>query len=383
MIGTNGIGPARHRRARAVLGVCVGLFFGLGSTGCADHRMSLDAFLDLQSRVEQQAVPEPGPEPANLQALLDTQLGPFRVGPGDVLQVTLTGADPTPVFPTVQVRVDREGQIELPVVGAIPVANLELEDVEDAVRAVCVPHLVRDGVVHVALVSEATTDVLVVGAVTLPSLVPLRRTERDMLHAIVSAGGVSEIASGDATLQRIRRPGEEVTLNLYDPRGVQAALDLDPLEDGDIVTVHSAMPNTIFVGGLVNAPAPQVYAPGVPLTVLQALAAAQGLRTDVRPREATLIRRMPDGTDAHVKLDLLRVTSGQDPNIRLAAGDILWVPETVDTMIEDWINRNVVLRASANVTYNVTGIEYMNRRSQQNATAGASRTLTTTPGVVP
>ena len=100
-------------------------------------------------------------------------------------------------------------------------------------------------------------------------------------------------------------------------------------------------------------------------TALQAIAAAQGLRTNVIPREATLIRRMPDGTDAHVKLDLQRLTSGKDPNLVLAVGDILWVPETPETMIQDWINRNIFIRAGMSVNYNVTGIEYLNRRSQQ------------------
>ena len=113
---------------------------------------------------------------------------------------------------------------------------------------------------------------------------------------------------------------------------MQAALSLDPLENGDIVTVHAATPNTVFVGGLVNVPRPQMYPQGVEMTVLQAIAGAAGLRTDVTPREATLIRRMPDGTDAHVRLNLDRITRGQDPNLVLAAGDILWVPDTLETI---------------------------------------------------
>ena len=88
---------------------------------------------------------------------------------------------------------------------------------------------------------------------------------------------------------------------------------------------------------------------------------------DVTPKEATLIRRMPDGKDVHVKLDLDRITTGKDPNIKLAAGDILWVPDTIATRVQDWINRNIYFRAgmSANVTYNVSGVEYMNRQAQQ------------------
>ena len=191
-----------------------------------------------------------------------------------------------------------------------------------------------------------------------------------MLHAIVGAGGVSELASGRATLRRIRRPGVEATLDLTDPEGIKAALALNPLERGDVVTVHAATPNMVFVGGLVNTPRPQEYPPGVEMTVLQAIAAAGGLRTDITPREATLIRRMPDGGDTQVKLDLDRITTGEDENILLAAGDVLWVPYTVETRIQDFVNRNFFLRAGVSVNYSVSGLEYMNRHTQQ---GGGSR----------
>jgi protein involved in polysaccharide export with SLBB domain len=122
------------------------------------------------------------------------------------------------------------------------------------------------------------------------------------------------------------------------------------------------MPNIIFVGGLVNAPQPQHYPAGVNVTVLQSLVGAGGLRMDLFPREATLIRRMPDGSDAHVRLDLLRIQSGQDPNIELAAGDVLWVPHTIETRIEEFLNRNVFLRGGAVVTYDVQGFEDLHSR---------------------
>jgi protein involved in polysaccharide export with SLBB domain len=270
--------------------------------------------------------------------------------------------------------VDHEGKIRLPTVGSLQVGGMELEDAEDAIRAAYVPKVFRDVAVHVGLMESDSTNVLVTGAVTAPGLVPLRRTERNLLFAIVGAGGVSEVASGEVTLRRLRPPGEVTTLPLTEPEGLKAALALDALEDGDIVTVHAATPNTIIVGGLVNAPRPQPYPPGVQMTVLQALAAAGGLRTDVTPREASLIRRMPDGQDVHVKLDLDRVTSGRDPNITLAGGDILWVPHTVETRVQDWINKNIFFRAgistTATINYNAQAFEYLNTNAERRTGTG-------------
>ena len=349
------------------VGLTAGVVIGLAAVvgGCADHRVSLAEFLALQEEV---SAPEPAVEPATeaeMVALLERALGRHKVGPSDVLEVTLTVATDAGLMPPVQVRVDRNGEISLPVVDAVKVADMELEDVEDAVHQAYVPRVFKEASVFVNLVSADTTDVLVVGAVTEPGLVPLHRNQRNMLFGIVLAGGVSELASGEATLRRTRHPGEAVTFDLMDPEGIRSALALDPLEDGDVITVEAATPNTIFVGGLVNAARPQMYPQGVDMTVLQAIAAAGGLRTDVTPREATLIRRMPDGEDVHVKLELDRMTTGKDPNLVLAAGDILWVPDTVETRVQDWINRNIFVRAGVSVNYNVTGIEFLNRHAQQ------------------
>lgn len=364
-------GPLRAVRAGRIQCAFL-LALGLGAGGCADHRIGLDQFLEMQKKAAEQEpvgpdTVKPSANQTTLEALVDQKLGPYRVGVGDVLGVLVATADTRGATGPFQVRVGKDGKIRAPLAGEVSVAGLPLLDVEEAVRNAYVPKVYRDASVNVTLVEPEVTNVLVVGAVTSPGLVNLRRTERNLLYAIVAAGGVSEAASGEATLRRLRRPKDEVTLTLTDPEQLKQALQLNALENGDIVTVHAAVPNQVFVGGLVSAPRPQIYPQGVRITVLQAIAAAGGLRTDVTPREATLIRRMPDGQDVHVKLNLDRLTIGKDPNIELAAGDILWVPDTLETRFQDWFNRNIFFRAgvSANVTYNVSGVEYMNRAGQQ------------------
>lgn len=333
------------------------------TVGCQkDNRIPLREFLDQQVQVQETQTTkakEMTPAPT-----LDEFFGPYKVGPGDVVQLTLT-ATQTPPFPPTLFRVNRDGTIMLPVVGPVQVGNRELEDVETAVRQAYVPAVFSEAVVHVELARPETTDVVVKGAVSLPGFVKLRRTERNLLHAIVGAGGLSQAAGGQATLRRVRNPAETVTFDLTDPVQVNQALAIAPLENGDIISVHSAQLNTVYVGGLVNRPAPLVLPPGVQLTALQAVAGASGLRTDVTPTDGTLIRRLPDGTDAHIKLDLGRMARGEEPNITLAAGDILWVPDTLGTRVQDFINRNIFMRAGVSVTYSVTGIEFMNRRELQ------------------
>lgn len=349
-----------HFRIVAIAGI-----MAFAACGCSDHRISLSEFIQLQEKYDVEQSTPPSDEVVSERAgIIEDRLSAYRVGPDDELVITPTapfGSD----LVTVQVHVDRNGQIDLPYAGKISVSGLELQDVEEAVKKAYVPEIVKDLTVHVALAAPQQTEVLVTGAVALPGLVPLQRDQLDVLHAVAVAGGINPSATGTVTLKRLRDPSETVTLDLTDPGNIAVALSQPPLAEGDIVVVEGAPPSQIYVGGLVNAPRPILVPPSSELSILHALAAAGGLRTDVFPKEATLIRRMPDGQDVQVKLNLDRVTTGKDPNIALAAGDILWVPETLATRTQDWINRNVFIRVggTATVNYNVTGREFLNRRN--------------------
>ena len=84
--------------------------------------------------------------------------------------------------------------------------------------------------------------------------------------------------------------------------------------------------------------------------------------TDVFPHNATLIRKMDDGKELQVKLNVSRISKGKDPNIMLAAGDILWVPDTLATRVEDWCNKNLFMQARRDVQSGLqhAGYEYLN-----------------------
>jgi len=349
-----------------------GLMLGVVAitTGCAkDPRISMRQFIEMQrSMNEAPAATQPSDHVAKLWR--ERAYVPYRVGPGDVVTVTLVGLNAPTDTIVVTARVSREGTIELPMAAPIQIGGLEVEDAEASIRKQYVPAVVRSLTVNVQVASYHTTDVLVVGSVTSPGYVTLQRTERDVLHAVAAAGGFSYEASGEITLQRVRNPAEQIRLDLLEPREAAAVFSIAPLESGDIVTVDAADPSMIFVGGLVNAPGPKSYPPGSELNLLQALAMSGGIREDVFPKEATLVRRMADGRDVQVKLDLDRLKRGEDPNIALAAGDIFWVPETAGTRFVDFLNRTLFFRAGVSVVYDPIQFEnYRRALNQQDITA--------------
>jgi protein involved in polysaccharide export with SLBB domain len=374
----NMIGHPRNSWLRRDIALCILTLIVIAPTflavGCSDHRMSLKQFLQTQEEAmpvcaaTTQPTTQPAAEPVASQPSREV-MGPYHVGPGDVLGITLSGADLPAMVAPIQARIDRDGNIDLPIVGKVFVAGMELQDVEKAIQSAYVPSVYRQLSVHLELIRPDTVTVLVTGAVTTPGLVQLPRTQRNLLYAIAGAGGASNIASGEVTLRSLRNPSQEATFNLLQPAQLQEALAMEPLQNGDIVTVQAAPPNAIFIGGLVMAPHVQVNPPGTQMNVLQALASAGGLRTDVTPTELTLIRHMPDGKDLHVKLDVERIQKGKDPNFNLAPGDILWAPDTLLTRAENWVNQNIFIRGgfTAVATYNVTGLDFMNNNAKQSA----------------
>ncbi len=325
-------------------------------SGCTEYRMDLEEFQAALVAVETGSDVPDGVsiDPAEVRRVIDAALGPYRVGPGDVLGVTITPAGKTSGLP-LNTRLGSDGRVHLPMAGALEVDGMTLGEVETAIQNAYVPKYHVQAVVHVQLAVAETTEVMVVGAlvtpimgggVSIPGMVSLRRSERNLLHATALAGGMSQAASGLVTLKRLRQPGKNVTFNLREPAGLRKALAIDPLEDGDIVMVHAARSNTVFVGGLVMGAGPQIYAADSEVTVLQALAAAGGGRPDLVPTTATLIRRV-DGKDMHVKLDLVDLVRGKQENIVLASGDILWLPHTTGTRVHEFLNSAISFRATA------------------------------------
>lgn len=319
--------------------------------------------------------PMPGTTPPPINELVRQANRPYLLGPEDLLTITLTGltgidtiAEPA----AVEVRVAHDGTINLPLIGAVRVGGLEIIDAERLIHAAYVPKFVPTLSVGLRVEAFKTADVVVVGAAELPGIVQLRQNQRTALHAVAAAGGMTQLASGEVIIQRIRDPENKISVFLRNSADLQAVLAMDPLESGDVIEVVAAQPNTIFVGGLVNLPGPREFPPGTEVTALQALAAAGGVVEPVFPKEATLIRRMPNGEDVHVRIDLDKTRSGEDPNVKLAPGDIFWVPETWGTRTMAFINQSFFVRAGATVSYNVTGIEFLNRPRQQIGNVGGN-----------
>jgi polysaccharide biosynthesis/export protein len=262
------------------------------------------------------AAPSPAPAAAAGVAAVD-----YRVGPGDVLEVTVLGNEDLSRTPTVQTS----GTIALPLLGEVPVAGLTVAQV----KATITDRLGKDYLVNPQVdvrVSEYHSQfVTVLGEVATPGRKPLRGNTR-IIDVLVEAGGLTQRASGEVTITRLAGfDGGERTLRLRLGAHTltseeQARLAL-PLQHGDIV---SASPKYyVTVEGEVARP--NRYPIDGDLTLSGAVSQAGGL-TRFGSSRVKVRRTDPDtGKVTILDVDLKEVRKGKEPDPPLLPNDVVTV----------------------------------------------------------
>lgn len=344
----------------------------LAVVGCTpDTRLTVNEFLaeaEPQQLTDDPSDPaftpaEPPPAPWHEE--------PYKVGDEDVLAVRIAGLEAVGLPAEYTVRVSSEGQIMLPSVGSVPVAGLTIDQIESKLLALYSPEHIRNTQVTVQLVQAALKDVSVMGDVVQPRTVQLPRDRLTVLHALLAAGGPMEFG-GRVNLIPAANPEQVVQFDLSSPHDLAQAARVGSVSPSDILIVDGRPNNAVFVYGLVNMPGPQPLPRSSRLTVLQAVAAAGGPMLQFEPKEITLIRHKPNGQLLRAKLDLDRTMRGEDPDVTLAAGDLLIVPHTAGTRAEEFIAGNLVTQFGINATFNPWGHYYFRqdqktRRSQNSS----------------
>ena len=131
--------------------------------------------------------------------------GAARLAVGDVLQVVLPGED---AFANT-IQVDREGRIELPESGAVPVAGLTLAEARERVRGVLAQRF-RDLSRFNLVLRERKLLLTVYGYVRTPGPVELPRGA-NVQQAIAAAGGLLPGAQMDR--MQVRRDGQPISFD--------------------------------------------------------------------------------------------------------------------------------------------------------------------------
>jgi polysaccharide biosynthesis/export protein len=245
----------------------------------------------------------------------------YKVGPGDVLEVTVLGHDDLSRTPTVQTS----GTIALPLLGEVPVAGQTVSQIKQKVTELLGRDYLVNPQVDVRVSEYHSQFVTVLGEVSSPGRKPLRGSTR-VIDVLVEAGGLTTRASGEVTVTRLAGfEGGERTMRLrLGSRTLsaeeQARLEL-PLQHGDIV---SASPKYyVTVEGEVARPGR--YPIDGDLTVSGAVSQAGGL-TRFGSSRLKVRRTDPDtGKSTFLEVDLKDVRKGKEPDPTLLPNDVVTV----------------------------------------------------------
>lgn len=289
----------------------------------------------LNRRIEAAAVRDS----AN-RAVLDDIETEYRIGADDEIEISVFGAED---FSGTH-RVGDSGEIAIPLLGPVTAAGRTPRELETHLEERLGETYMRDPHVSVQVTEIQSQGVSVVGAVGAPGVYQVSGS-KTLLEVLAMAQGLNEQA-GNAVF--VMRPGKGAaptpeltadgtlseTPSAADARVIE--VDLGALlesgdaaqnvviQPGDIVQVRPA--GLVYVVGEVNRPGGFTIPAGEPLTVLQALAMAEGLGSTAAASRSVIVRELSGGERMEIPVDLDAVLDGAQQPPTLAARDVLFVP---------------------------------------------------------
>jgi polysaccharide biosynthesis/export protein len=264
----------------------------------------------------------------------------YKIGPGDVITVSVSEApDLSGKF-----RITDKGQLVLPGLEAPIQAEGQsaFELSKNIATILRQAQLLKEPAVNVFVEEYHSRTVTVLGAVNKPSVYPLQKPT-SLLEILSTAGGLTTTAGSRVTIVR-GTPSEAGDSSDNGAKGdaAEAARTIDlaelfegrdpslnvPVNAGDVITVATAP--VVYVVGAVSKPGGFVVEDqSSGITVLQALARAEGFLPFAARNRSVVIRRPANGQEPEkIPVDLGKVMEGKLADVRLQGNDILFVPES-------------------------------------------------------
>jgi polysaccharide export outer membrane protein len=238
------------------------------------------------------------------------------LGPGDQLEISVFD---TPEL-TQRVRVNSEGKITLALVGEISVRGLSPDKLAGIIaRKLVDGNFMKDPQVSVFVLEYAGQMAYVMGEVTRPGAYALLRSHR-LLDLISVAGGLTPRAGNSVTIVREDDARRHIVVDLGDKDESRANPEIIP---GDSITVGQT--GIVYILGDVNRPGGFMLDRRSTLSVMQAVALAEGAKSSAALTKTVLIRT-EQGKRQETPLNLKMILKSKSPDLILAAGDIVFIP---------------------------------------------------------
>ena len=262
----------------------------------------------------------------------------YIIGPEDVLEIDVFNVPE--LHKTV--RVSNDGTIALALLGHVAAAGFTTDQLRAELEKKYGGTYLQEPQVSVYVTEFHAQPVSVIGAVERPGLYQLTGP-RSLIEVLSMAGGLAKRNSAPAgkVLYVTRKAGfgdlsvaEGMQLVAPDRLEInisgllyshEDALNIE-IEPRDTISVTKA--DVVYVVGDVRKPGGFVVEDRENLTVLQALAMAEGALSTAAKGRARIIRKAADGSRTEIPLNLDKILAGKSQDEVMAANDILFVPNS-------------------------------------------------------
>jgi polysaccharide biosynthesis/export protein len=263
----------------------------------------------------------PQPAPANETA--KPQSPPLlansnvKLGVGDLIEISVFGV---PDLST-KVRISGSGDVYLPLIDYVHVAALTTDEAQELIQKRLEDGgFVRGPHVSIFVDESASQAITLLGEVARPGPYPAIG-ERRLFDLISAAGGLTDKAGRNLTIERRGNPDQKIELQLSAnlTEDTQDNVDVFP---GDTIIVSRA--GIIYVVGDVKNPSGFRMEDNT-LTVLKALALAGGNTRTSALSKTKILRQTPTGIQ-EIPVNLKKVLYAKAPDMALVKGDVLFIP---------------------------------------------------------
>ena len=249
----------------------------------------------------------------------------YRIGPGDVLKITVWGHDDL----SKEYPVTLEGRVPFPLIGSVAAAGLTTTELARRLREMLEKDYLVNPQVIVAVSAYLSSKVHVMGEAEKPGLLYLTGPTT-LLEALSKAGGLSKTAGKDVVLVRDEAKDgsggvvRSTVLLRLDVRKIQAGDVKENIlvQNGDMLFVPKG--SAFFVLGEVTKAG--TFPLDKETSVLEAITLAGGFSPTAAPSGVKILRRAPDGKQETIALDMSGSVP-KDKNYRLEDGDTVLVPK--------------------------------------------------------
>lgn len=243
----------------------------------------------------------------------------IRIGPGDLLDVSLYGVNDF----RQEARVNETGNVSLPLIGDVHIGGATVEEAQSVIsKSLVQGGFFRDPHVIVMIKEFASQGVSVLGEVARPGVYPMIGTRR-LFDLVSAAGGFTDKAGTLVTITHRDQPEQPQRIRLSGDPAKSTASNVQ-VYPGDTIAVSKA--GIVYVVGDVHRPGGFVMERNERMTVLEAIALAQGPNRTAALGAARILRRTSSGPTTELKIPLKRIMAAKSDDVELRADDILFIP---------------------------------------------------------